>query len=107
MNTALSVHGHPGSPSTLPRALPPWVYRHPEMTRLEIERILKPSWQIACHVNSVPRPGDYVTFDLGPESILVLRNRDGGVVAFHNVCRHRGTRLLDGEGHCSGHIVCP
>ncbi len=52
------------------------------MTRLEIERILKPSWQIVCHVNSIPKAGDYATFDLGPESVLVLRDRDGSIRAF-------------------------
>ena len=45
MNTALSVQAGTVPPQSLPRALPPWVYRHPEMTRLEFERILKPSWQ--------------------------------------------------------------
>ena len=90
-----------------PRALPPWVYNHPEMTRLEFERILKPSWQIACHVNSIPKAGDYLCLELGAESIVVLRNRDRQIVAFHNVCRHRGTRLLDGQGQCPGNIVCP
>ncbi|MDB6083624.1 MAG: 2Fe-2S ferredoxin, partial [Gammaproteobacteria bacterium] len=74
----------------LVRALPAWVYNHPEMTRLEHERILMPSWQLACHVNSIPNAGDYETFDLGPESVVVLRDRDGSIRAFHNVCRHRG-----------------
>ena len=97
----------PSARSGPPYALPPWVYSHPEMTRLEFERILKPSWQIACHVNSIPNPGDYLTFEIGPESILVLRNRNGAIAAFHNVCRHRGTRLLDGQGQCPGNIVCP
>jgi len=93
--------------SRLPRALPAWVYNHPEMTRLEHERILMPSWQMVCHLNSVPRVGDFVTFDMGPESVLVLRDRDGSIRAFHNVCRHRGARLLDGAGNCSASITCP
>ncbi|MBS0394670.1 MAG: aromatic ring-hydroxylating dioxygenase subunit alpha [Proteobacteria bacterium] len=91
----------------LRRALPAWVYQHAELHRLELERILRPSWQIGCHVSSIPRPGDFVTFDLGPDSIVVLRDRDGAVRAFHNVCRHRGARLLDGSGHCAGTVVCP
>ena len=95
------------TPGRLRRALPAWVYRNEEMHRLELERILRPSWQIGCHVSSIPKPGDFVTFDLGPDSIVVLRDRDGGVRAFHNVCRHRGARLLDGSGHCPGPIVCP
>jgi phenylpropionate dioxygenase-like ring-hydroxylating dioxygenase large terminal subunit len=107
MSTKLNVQVAAEPPRAAPRAMPPWVYNHPEMTRLEFERILKPSWQIACHVNSVPRPGDYLTLEIGPESIVVLRNREHGIVAFHNVCRHRGTRLLDGQGQCPGNIVCP
>src|SRR5579862_6396201 len=88
-------------------ALPAWVYGHPELTRLEIERVLLPSWQIVCHVNSIPRPGDYQTFDLGPESVFVLRDKDGTIKAFHNVCRHRGARILDGAGACPATIACP
>ncbi len=89
------------------RALPAWAYNHPEMTRLETERILKPSWQVACHVNSIARPGDFLTFDMGGESIVVLRTSQGAIEAFHNVCRHRGARLLDGSGNCPGAITCP
>jgi phenylpropionate dioxygenase-like ring-hydroxylating dioxygenase large terminal subunit len=89
------------------RALPAWVYGHPALTALEIERVLMPSWQIVCHVNSIPRPGDYETFDLGPESVFVLRDKDGSVKAYHNACRHRGARLLDGTGTCAATITCP
>jgi phenylpropionate dioxygenase-like ring-hydroxylating dioxygenase large terminal subunit len=89
------------------RALPAWVYNHPEMTRLEYARILRPSWQVVCHVNSIPNPGDFVTLDLGIDSVVAVRGSDGEVRAFHNVCRHRGARLLDGEGHCPKAIVCP
>jgi phenylpropionate dioxygenase-like ring-hydroxylating dioxygenase large terminal subunit len=88
-------------------AMPAWIYNHPQMTRLEIERILKPSWQIVCHVNSIPKAGDYVTFQIGPESVFVMRDRAGAIRGFHNICRHRGTRLLDGAGHCHSNIVCP
>jgi phenylpropionate dioxygenase-like ring-hydroxylating dioxygenase large terminal subunit len=90
-----------------PVAMHAWVYRHPELSRLELERVLMPSWQIVCHINSIARPGDYQTFDLGPESVLVLRDRDGELRGYHNVCRHRGARLLDGAGSCAGPITCP
>jgi phenylpropionate dioxygenase-like ring-hydroxylating dioxygenase large terminal subunit len=89
------------------RSLPAWVYDHPEMTRLEYERILKPSWQIACHVSQIRGAGDYVTFELGPDSVIVLREGNGGIRALRNVCRHRGTRLLEGAGRCHGRITCP
>ena len=91
----------------VPRALPAWVYSHPEMTRLEYERLLRPSWQIVCHVSAIPRPGDFVTLDLGADSVVALRTAQGEIRAFHNVCRHRGARLLEGAGHCAGAITCP
>lgn len=94
-------------PAPAPRALPAWTYSHPEMTRLEIERVLEPSWQIVCHANAIPKPGDFATFDLGPNGVVALRDSQGGIRAFHNVCRHRGARILEGSGHCPGAIVCP
>src|ERR1700739_2329985 len=94
-------------PGAAPRSLPAWVYNHPEMTRLELERILKPSWQIACHVSQIPGAGDYVTFALGSDSVIVLREPGGNIRALRNVCRHRGTRLLEGSGRCLGRITCP
>ncbi|HYM44375.1 MAG TPA: aromatic ring-hydroxylating dioxygenase subunit alpha [Steroidobacteraceae bacterium] len=94
-------------PTRAPQSLPAWVYNHPEMTRLEYQRILKPSWQIAGHVSQIPRAGDFVTFELGGDSVIVLRDAEGAVRALRNVCRHRGTRLLEGSGHCAGRITCP
>ncbi|HVN45142.1 MAG TPA: aromatic ring-hydroxylating dioxygenase subunit alpha [Steroidobacteraceae bacterium] len=89
------------------RSLPAWVYNDERLTPLEIERILKPSWQIACHLSQLPEPGDFITFELGTDSVIVLRDAAGTVRALRNVCRHRGTRLLEGTGHCPGRIVCP
>ena len=63
------------------RSLPAWVYNHPEMTRLEYERILRPSWQIICHVSQLPNAGDYVTFELGRDSVVVLRDSGGEIRA--------------------------
>jgi phenylpropionate dioxygenase-like ring-hydroxylating dioxygenase large terminal subunit len=93
--------------NTVLHAPPAWVYNHSEMTRLELERILLPSWQIVCHINSILNAGDYQTFDLGAESVMVLRDRDGSIRGFHNVCRHRGARLLDGSGNGRAAITCP
>ncbi|HXN80192.1 MAG TPA: hypothetical protein VN869_04750, partial [Steroidobacteraceae bacterium] len=63
--------------SPIARALPAWVYNHPEMTRLEYERLLKPSWQIVCHVSSLARSGDFVTLDLGADSAVAVRTSQG------------------------------
>jgi phenylpropionate dioxygenase-like ring-hydroxylating dioxygenase large terminal subunit len=94
-------------PSFRPRALPAWTYSHPEMTRLEYERILKPSWQILCHVSSIPKAGDYVAVEMGSDSVVAVRTSQGAIQTFHNVCRHRGARILDGAGNCPGAITCP
>ena len=91
----------------LPRGLPAWAYADARLTKLEHERVLMPSWQIACHVQSIPAPGDYMTFDIGPDSVVVLRYQAGDIHAFHNACRHRGARLVDGHGKCPGAITCP
>jgi phenylpropionate dioxygenase-like ring-hydroxylating dioxygenase large terminal subunit len=91
----------------VPHALPAWVYNNAQLSRLELERVLKPSWQIVCHVNSIPKTGDFQTLDLGSDSVMVLRDRDGSIRAFHNVCRHRGARLLDGAGNCPTAVTCP
>ena len=82
-----STAARPVEPLTraTPRSLPAWVYNHPEMTRLEYERILKPSWQIACHVSQIPESGDYVTFELGADSVIVLREGGGSIRA----CLHK------------------
>ena len=48
-----------------------------------------------------------MTFDLGTNSVVALRDSQGEIRAFHNVCRHRGARMLDGAGHCPGAITCP
>ncbi len=94
-------------PPTLNRALPAWVYNHPEMSRLEYERILRPSWQLVCHVSGLANAGDYAAIEIGRESIVVVKSSAGEIRAFHNVCRHRGARILHGQGNCPGAITCP
>jgi len=107
MNSLSIAKPDPQRPLEVAHALPAWVYNNAELTRLELKRVLLPSWQIVCHINSIPNAGDYATFDLGSESVMVLRDRDGSIRAFHNVCRHRGARLLDGAGNCPVTVTCP
>ncbi|MGA7541356.1 MAG: aromatic ring-hydroxylating dioxygenase subunit alpha [Steroidobacteraceae bacterium] len=89
-------------------SLPAWIYRDPEFFELEKALIFRPSWQVVCHLNDVPRAGDYHAFEFLGQSIIVLRGEDGQVRSFHNACRHRGARLLDEpKGHCGRRITCP
>ncbi len=88
-------------------SLPAWIYRDPEFFELEQQTIFRSAWQLVCHVNDIPKPGDYHTFDFLGESVFAVRGDDGQVRAFHNVCRHRAARLLDGgKGFCGRRIVC-
>lgn len=89
------------------RGLPGWTYHSPAALELEME-IFKTHWQIACHVSDVPNAGDFLTFDLCGERALILRGSDGEVKAFHNICRHRGSRLVaDDQGSCKNALICP
>jgi phenylpropionate dioxygenase-like ring-hydroxylating dioxygenase large terminal subunit len=89
-------------------SLPAWTYRSERFFALERESVFRPSWQLVCHVNDIPVAGDYYSFDFLGEAIITVRGRDGSVTSFHNVCRHRAARLLDGDkGNCGGRITCP
>ena len=88
-------------------SLPGWTYRDPEFFAAEMERVIRPSWQIVCHVNEIAQPGEYRTLDYLGESVIVIRGQDDKVRAFTNVCRHRAMRLLQGPAGCARKIVCP
>ena len=90
------------------RGLPGWCYHSPALLELEKAELFRTHWQIACHVSDLPNPGDYLALDILGERALVLRGQDGTVQAFHNICRHRGSRLVARDrGHCAGALVCP
>ena len=65
------------------------------------------SWIAAVHVSDLTDPGDYVVFNLGPESILLTCNGAGTVQAFYNVCQHRGVRLVDNHAGNTENFRCP
>jgi phenylpropionate dioxygenase-like ring-hydroxylating dioxygenase large terminal subunit len=89
-------------------SLPGWTYWDPEFFELEREVVFRKCWHLVCHVNDVPTSGDFLTFKFLNESILTVRGADGRVRSFHNVCRHRAARLVDGEqGNCGKRITCP
>jgi phenylpropionate dioxygenase-like ring-hydroxylating dioxygenase large terminal subunit len=89
-------------------SLPGWIYRDADFLEAEKERIFAAAWQVVCHLNDIPKPGDYHTMDFMGEPLVTVRTQAGAVKAFYNVCRHRAARLLDGtSGSCPGRIVCP
>jgi phenylpropionate dioxygenase-like ring-hydroxylating dioxygenase large terminal subunit len=74
---------------------------------LEATHLWPRVWQMACRLEEIPEPGDYVTYDILDQSVIVLRADDGGVRAFQNTCRHRGVRLVDDRGTCEKQFTCP
>jgi phenylpropionate dioxygenase-like ring-hydroxylating dioxygenase large terminal subunit len=90
------------------RGLQGWTYHNPALLQLELSEVFLTHWQIVGHISNVPKNGDYITFDLGPERAVVVRGEDGALRAFHNLCRHRGSRVVTGDhGHCKNAMVCP
>ena len=88
-------------------SLPGWLYHDPEYFAVEMERLIRPAWQIVCHDSDIAEPGDWRSLDYLGESVIVIRGTDGEARAFANVCRHRGSRLLDGTGGCARRLTCP
>jgi choline monooxygenase len=87
-------------------ALPTRLYRDPEVLEAEQRRIFARTWQFVGHESQLPEPGGYMTTSAGVEPVLVIRDDEGTLRAFRNVCRHRGSRLLSGSGECGKAIRC-
>jgi phenylpropionate dioxygenase-like ring-hydroxylating dioxygenase large terminal subunit len=90
------------------RGLPGWTYHSDAMLELEKQHVFREHWQIACHISDLPEPGNYLTLDIVGERALILRGQDGEIRGFHNICKHRGSRLVaDDQGKCRNALVCP
>ena len=73
----------------------------------EQENFFPKLWSFACMEFDLPNTGDFKTLRIGNFPLAVIRDGDGGLRAFHNICRHRGTELLEGSGNAGKTIVCP
>ena len=83
-------------------------YTDDRIFQRELEEFYGTSWLNVGRESQVSQPGDFFTREIGGESVLVVRGTDGTPRAFYNVCRHRGTRLVeDPEGAKLRTIVCP
>ncbi len=88
--------------------LAPWTYHSKEFFELEIEKLFKPGWMLAGHTSELTNPRDFITFDGFGERALIIKGHDNVIRAFHNVCRHRGARLIEGRGNnCPHSLSCP
>jgi|TARA_B100001123_G_scaffold195639_1_gene222885 phenylpropionate dioxygenase-like ring-hydroxylating dioxygenase large terminal subunit len=88
--------------------LAPWTYTSEELFQLESKVLFRRQWMLVGHQSDLPQPGDYLTFEVAGERVVVIRDDAGELHAFHNVCRHRGSRVVAGrQGHCGRVIRCP
>jgi choline monooxygenase len=81
-------------------------YTDPKFLQIEREQIFHRSWQFLCHEEKLREPGSYVTLSVEGQPVVAMRNREGDLKAFFNVCKHRGHELLSGEGK-TRRITCP
>ena len=90
-----------------PIACPGPLYTLADAFATDLAAVFDRSWLFVAAEPELPEPGDYVTVEIGRRSIILVRDDDMTVRAFHNVCRHRGSRLLDDACGTVGNIVCP
>lgn len=96
-----------GSETSFLSTLPGRYYYDPTIYKREQEHIFSQMWVCVGRADEIAKPGAYQVVTVGGESIIVVRNRDGVLRAFLNVCRHRGARLCsDASGQLKGSIQC-
>lgn len=79
----------------------------PEVFAEEEGKIFSRQWALAAHQSQIERAGDFFVVEVAGESLIVVRDPRGGIGAFFNVCRHRGTRICEeASGHASA-LQCP
>jgi phenylpropionate dioxygenase-like ring-hydroxylating dioxygenase large terminal subunit len=86
-------------------AMPPGVYTSEDFLARELEMIFSKEWACIGRSSSLKEPGDYVTYELAGQPIVVLRDGERKLKAFSNVCLHRMSTLLEGSGNRRS-IVC-
>lgn len=88
------------------RSLEARYYTDPAVFRVEQEGVLARTWQFAGHISQLENPGDYFTCEVAGESLICLRDRDGTLRSYYNVCQHRAHQLVQGAGNTRV-LVCP
>ena len=68
-------------------------YTDPEFFRLDMDLIWYRDWLFVGHDCELPKPGSFFTVQVGRYPVVLVRDRDGQIRAFHNSCRHRGSRV--------------
>jgi len=87
--------------------LPPSAYTSEAFWNLEKEQLFPNSWILVGFAHEMSKPGDVLPVTVGDSPIVLVRNRDGSIKAFHNVCRHRCLKLVDEPMNVGRTLKCP
>ena len=100
---APEIPNTPGKSEVIPAN---W-YTDPERFELERKYVLNNNWQILCRSEELKNTGDHVVWEGHGETVVITRKNDGSVTGFHNVCQHRGARIVRDSGECARRFKCP
>jgi choline monooxygenase len=92
---------------TVAHGLPGAAYTSDDFYRLEQQQVFANGWVFVGYAHQLARSGDVKPIQVSGLPLFLLRDQQGEIVAFHNVCRHRNLKLIDGEGNCGKLIRCP
>ncbi|MDB6090081.1 MAG: (Fe-S)-binding protein, partial [Gammaproteobacteria bacterium] len=88
-------------------SLPAPFYLSPQVFQQDLRLIFGRHWIQVGVEPEIPEPGDFFTVEIGSDSVIIVRDDDLAIRAFHNVCRHRGARLRAPGSGIVGNLVCP
>ena len=93
--------------SSVAKSLPQKYFVSTDVFAEEQKKIFGTHWLLVGHQSQIATAGDYIVQRVNGESLIVIRNKNGKINAFFNVCRHRGSRLIENNaGNCAA-IQCP
>lgn len=87
--------------------LPQPFYRDADVYEFDVAAVLRHSWLMLGFEAELPEAGSFVSTDIGPHSIILVRGSDAQIRGFHNTCRHRGSRICTDPSGRTSRLVCP
>ena len=105
-NPVLELADNVSAPFEEAHAMPTSVYTSEEFLKRELSDVFSKDWFCVGRASALENAGDYLTLELANQPIIVLRDKDGTLKAMSNVCLHRMSTLLEGQGNARA-IVCP
>ncbi|WP_339652561.1 aromatic ring-hydroxylating dioxygenase subunit alpha, partial [Halopseudomonas pelagia] len=88
-------------------SLPQPFYNDARLFALDMQEVFEKEWLFAGMTCEIPAKGNFMTLDIGDNPIVIVRGSEGIIHAFHNVCRHRGSRLCTKDKGKVAKLVCP